>query len=160
MKRYLCPAALMILAALAAPFSVFLGIPALLINCLPPVIWSLFLLFGYTRWEPLRNHKAVFLGLLYGILGAVAAAAFFVCFTATVFATPYMRYPYDSAAGAILLMLFGLLVVSLAIFDYCKYGMKPFWPRFVTALVTIAPATLLSLWVMEVFEGILSQFVS
>lgn len=160
MKRYFCPVALMILAALAAPFSVFLGFPALFINCLPPVIWSLFLLLGYARWEPMQNFKAVFLGLLYGVGGAVAAAAFFVWFTATVFATPYMRYPYDSAAGAILLILFGLLLVGLAIFDLCKYGMKPFWLRLVTALVTVAPATLLSLCVMEYFESVLSQYVS
>lgn len=160
MKRYVCPVALMVIAALAAPLSVFLGIPAILINCLPPVIWSLFLLFGYPCREPLRDFKAVFLGLLYGILGAITAAAGLVWATAIVFATPHMRYPYDSAAGAILLVLFGLLALGLALFDYFKYGMMPFWPRFVTALVTIAPATLLSLCVMEIFEGILSQLIS
>lgn len=160
MKRYVCPAALFMVAALAAPLSAFLSDVAIWINGLPAVLWGMFLLLGYNRWESLRDHKAVFLGLLYGILGAVAIASFFVCVTANVFATAHMRYPYDSAAGGILLVLFGVLVMGLAIFDYCKYGMKPFWLRLVTALVTVAPATLLSLWVMEYFERILSQYVS
>lgn len=160
MKRYLCPVALIILAVLAAPVSVLLRFPAIVINCLPPVLWSLFLLFGHAHWESLREHRALFYGLLYGILGAIAASAFAVWFWANAFATPHMRYPYDSAAGAILLALFGLLLIGLAIFDYFKYGMKPFWPRFVTALVTFSPAALLSLCVMEFFEGILSAYVS
>lgn len=160
MKRYFCPVALMVIAVLAVPLSLILGIPALLVNCLPPVIWSLFLLFGHARWEVLRDFRALFLGLLYGILGAATAASFLVWATAIVFATPHMRYPYDSAAGAILLVLFGLLAIGAILFDYFKYGMKPFWPRFVTALATVAPATQLALWGMELFEGILSQFVS
>lgn len=160
MKRYFCPVALMVIAVLAVPLSLFHGIPALLINCLAPVIWSLFLLFGHARWEILQDFRELFLGLLYGILGAGTAASFLVWATAIAFATPHMRYPYDSAAGAILLVLFGLLAIGLALFDYFKYGMKPFGPRFVTALATVAPATLLSLWVMEFFEGILSQFAS
>lgn len=159
-KRLVCPIALFVLAAVAAPVSVYFADLAIWINCFPPVLWGLFLLLCHARWKLLQDHKAVFLGLIYGILGAVAVASFFVWVTANVFATPYMRYPYDSAAGGILLVLFGLLVLGLAIFDYCKYGMKPFWPRLVTALVTVAPATLLSLCVMEYFERILSQYVS
>ena len=160
MKRYVCPAALFMVASLAVPLSAFLSEVAIWINSLPAVLWGMFLLLGYNRWEPLRDHKAIFFGLLYGLLGAVAAAAFLVWLSANVFATPYMRYPYDSTAGGILLVLFGLLVLGLAIFDYCKHGMKPFWPRLVTALVTVAPATLLSLSGMEYFERILSQYVS
>lgn len=160
MKRYICPIALFVLAAVAAPVSVYLADMAVWINCVPPVLWGLFLLLCHGRWKVLQDHKAVFLGLLYGILGAVAVASFCVWFAANAFATPHMRYPYDSAAGGILLVLFGLLVLGLAIFDCCKYGMRPFWPRLVTALVTVAPATLLSLYVMEYFERILSQYVS
>lgn len=160
MKRYICHIALFVLAAVAAPVSAYLVDLAVWINCFPPVLWGLFLLLGHARWKSLQDHKAVFLGLLYGILGAVAVASFFVWFTANMFATSHMRYPYDSAAGGILLVLFGLFVMGLAIYDFCKYGMKPFWPRLVTALVTVAPATLLSLCVMEYFERILSQYVS
>lgn len=160
MKRYICPISLFVLAAVAAPISVYLAHMAVWINCIPPVLWGLFLLIGHGRWKALQDHKAAFLGLIYGILGAVAAASFFVWFTANAFATPHMRYPYDSAAGGLLLVLFGLLILGLAIFDCCKYGMKPFWLRLVTALVTVAPATLLSLYIMEYFERILSQYVS
>ena len=133
MKRYLCPGLLLVLAVVAALPSRFLGFTAIMLNCLPPVALSIFLLFGRRRWAALADIKSALLGLLYGLLAGVAAAAFAVRFFAIAFADDVARYPCDSAAGAILMALFSLLLLGVAIFDFFKNEMKPFWLRLVTA---------------------------
>lgn len=142
------------------PFSLSVHKISCLINCLPLLIWAAVVVICQRRWPSLGNPVAVILGIGYGALAGVGAAAFFLSLMTAAMTDSYYRYPYDSAAYAIILLLSLILFTGLAIVDYMKFQMKPLWVRFVTALVTFMPCTLTGMHIMAYFEGVLSQYVS
>lgn len=129
-------------------------------NFLPLLIWIVVVATCQRRWPALGNPVALLLGIGYGALAGVGAAAFLNSLITAAMTNRYYRYPYDSAAFAIILLLSLLLFIGLSTFDYVKFRWKPLWVRIATALVALLPCTLAAMYIMAYFEGILSQYVS
>ena len=160
MKKWIGPLFLCLLAVAAMFASAATHKCAWTVNCLPLLIWSAVIAICHRRWPSLGNPAALFLGIGYGLLAGVGAAALLNSFFTAVLADPYYRHPYDSAAFAIILLLSLLLFISLMIFDYVKFRWKPLWIRLASALVTFLPCELMAIHIMAYFEGVLSQYVS
>ena len=160
MKKWMGVFLLSILAIVFFFVSMAVEDSAWLINCVPLLIWILVIAIGQYHIEPLKNNTAVVIGVLYGGLSGVGAAALFLALLTVVMTDRYYRYPYDSAAFAIILLLVIVLFIGLVVVDYVKLRWKPLWVRIVTVLVTFLPSMLIALQLMAYFEKKLSQYVS
>lgn len=129
-------------------------------NFLPLLIWIALVALCQHRWPSLGNPVALLLGIGYGALAGIGAAAFLCSFLTDAFSSPYYRYPYDEAAYAIILVLASIAYIALAMFDYVKFQWQPLWVRIVTASVAFLPCILTAIHIMAYFEGILSKYVS
>ena len=160
MKKWI---AILLLSLLAVAFlfaSIAVDDLAWLINCVPLLIWILVIAIGQRRWVSLGNTGAVVMGVLYGALSGVGAAALFLALLTAAMTDQCYRYPYDSAAFAIILLLVIVLFIGLVVVDYVKFRWKPLWVRIVTVFVTFLPCMLTAMQLMAYFEEKLSHFVS
>lgn len=160
MKKWIGPVLLCLLAVVAAFAGAVVHKMAIPVNCLPLLLWAGVIALGQRRWPSLGDPVAVGLGMVYGALAGVAGAAALNGILTAALSDRYYRYPYDSVAYGVILMLSTVLLIGLAIADYFKLGLRPRWVRVVTALVTFAPCMLMAIHIMAYFEGILSRFVS
>lgn len=159
MKRCAVPVCLLLVAIGGIVYSDHIHLPPWIVSG-PAILWSVFLLLGYSRFSVLQNWKGILFGLLYGAVGAVGCAAGLSLAITVAFSTAHLKHPYDSGAYAVILVISGLLLLTLAILDYCMCQIKPFWLRFVTAAVAFLPCMLLAAKTMDYFEEVLSHYVS
>lgn len=129
-------------------------------NSLPLLIWIVVVTTCQRRWPALGNPAVLLLGIGYGALAGVGAAALLNSVITAAMTNQYYRYPYDSAAFAIILLLSIILFLGLAIIDYVKFRWKPLWVRLATALVAFFPCMLTAMHIMAYFEEVLRQYVS
>lgn len=160
MKKWIATGLLFLLAVVFFVTSLEVHDLGWLFNCLPVLIWAVVIAICQRRWPSLGNSAAVILGIGYGALAGVGAAALFLALLTAAMTDRYYRYPYDSAAFAVILLLALILFVALAVVDYVKLRWKPLWVRIVTVLVTFFPCMLMAMQIMAYFEGVLSQYVS
>lgn len=160
MKKRVGTMLLCLLAVVALFASVAVHDLAVPFNCVPLLIWSAVIAICKRRWPSMGNPVAVILGIGYGALAGVGGASFFLSLITAAMTNRFYRYPYDSAAFAIILLLSLILFIGLAVFDYVKFRFKPLWMRIVTALVAFLPCMLTAMHLMAYFEDKLRHLVS
>lgn len=159
MKKWIGPGSLALLAVAAVYFGVKVHEWIVPFNYLPIAVWVAVLLLGQRRWPALGNPATVILGMVYGGLVGVGAGAGFLLMLTVALTDRYNRYPYDTAAFTLILLLAMLLFLAVGWIDYRKTGWRSFWVRVATALVAFFPSMLLAMHLMAYFEEKLSHFV-